>query len=345
MLCSDKKIFIAGRFPSLSMRNSEDVSKILAERRVEKNAKLRELNYKLRIPRAEWSNFKRSLIIFEEKSTSEIPNEELEKILRNEKEISAEQLTIIQGWYAISRYRLGQEPYEAVKKAEIAIMNGQYKLVDSLIAGMHRILDEKKSLTPKEVELRQLAYQYGESGDRLMMLYDILYNDVMTRATMPFGIIKVDADANANISVLGEQSYMGSRGFFEDLKNAWRAMNASRGNRIFSNAINCYYTAEGMFGYGMTEGNPNMHASLSIDGVKDKRSCIVRIEPVTSSIEDFTRAISIFDSFGIDESNENHVFAVEEKGIAQYSSILKEIEMHGSPEFLEAKVQNMLRHL
>ena len=250
------KTFLNLLFYILKIREKSELVKILRDKQLDISTLLQKEGYKIRIPRAEWSVFISSVIIYnEDGSSEEIPDYRLINILEGKENLTQDKLKLLNEWYQISAYRFGYEIDKLKKQIKLAKKNGDRSNVGELENKLNAILYEKDSLNAEELRKKQFAYYYNEEGGRLERLYEILIGKY---EHLRFGAVRVSMSSNSYLDEILEECYGVSKGFFEDLCITYDFIQKITGPIKFSPSSGLTYTDEDVSGEGK--------GLLSLDG-------------------------------------------------------------------------------
>ena len=253
--------------------------------------------FKRRIPRADWSNFQQSLIIITKDQTNEINDAQLQKILDDEETVPEEDMAVIKEWYAISSYRYGHEMKKCETGFRDAVHKGDTKQRDEYKKRMNELLKERRSIPHDEFIKRQLAYTFQETGERLDKLYDIMYGEIET-VKANFGLIELSITKNCYDKKIEEKEYQESKGFFEDIKNAFEIARSLHAPLEYSSKAGAVFSYEWVGGKGIglidINGTPvGLTANLEKDGMKNKLYCSIKTL-IDSNKKKLTEKVNLF---------------------------------------------------
>ncbi|MBI5065668.1 hypothetical protein HZA97_05520 [Candidatus Woesearchaeota archaeon] len=331
----------------------EDLAKVLIDVAEEITSTLAKEGYKLRAPRAEWSIFRSAVIItYEDKSTKEIYDDELEKILDGKKSPSELDGILIQEWYAISSYRIGYEIDKLEKKLRKAknaknVTNAKNApLIKECERKIEELVEEKKWSTLKDVNKRQLAYYYKEEGERLERLYQIIHGRNES-VNLRFGVVDVSVDAKSYERVKDSGSYEQSKGFFEDLENAYNFIQGFKGEVNFSPSAGAAYTDE--FAFGNSKGSLkvgekkfSLEAKIRKEGIKNSLSCSISIDNLKLNRAELISNIACLLPGYLADYDEGPVIVENEEKKVMFFYCGNTLNFSGEPQVLKEEIPKIL---
>ncbi len=331
----------------MSQPSRKDLTKVLIDVAEEINATLAKGGYKLRAPRAEWSIFQSAVIItYEDNTTKEIDDDELQKILEGKKKVSELDRTLINEWYAISSYRIGYEIEKLEKKLKKATKTKNSSQIKECKKQIDALVEEKKWSTVKDVNKRQLAYYYKEEGERLDRLYQIVHGRNES-VNLRFGVIDVSVDAKSYERVKESGSYEKSKGFFEDLENAYLFISNFRGEVNFSPTAGVAYTdefafAEGRLNLKFGKRKLGLEAKISKEGIKDSLSCSIIVNNLELNKTDLVNAVNYSLPGYIADSNGEFVLVENEEKRSIFFYYGNTLNFSGEPQILREEIPKIL---
>jgi hypothetical protein len=318
----------------------DELLKVLREKEEEKTRALEKEGYRMRVPRGEWSNACQSLVLTLEDGVQKIPEGRLVRIIDGFESVSDEEKKAIDGWYAISRYRIGHEYAKMEKEMEEARKLDLLDRVFELREKMDR-LEEEGSMDHVETTKRRLAYEYGESGERLDRLYERLYSERMGK-NVRFGLMMVNISNTKK--ELENRGYAESRGFFEDFENAFRAVRDFKGDLEFSESMGVAYTTE----YVLVEGDGDikigdekvrLEGFIMKDGLKNEMDARVSAETDLDVDEVYNKLEFNFPEYAVDRQDDSLRGDNDKIRLAYHNHILL---FRGRPNLLRDEVPRIL---
>lgn len=331
----------------MTQPNRKDLTKVLIDVAEEITGTLAREGYKLRAPRAEWSIFQSAVIItYEDNSTKEIDDDELQKILEGKKKVSDQDRNLINDWYAISSYRIGYEIDKLEKKLKKATKAENSSQIQECEKQICALVEEKRWSTVKDVSKRQLAYYYKEEGERLDRLYQIIHGR-NEHVNLRFGVIDVSVDAKSYERVKESGSYEKSKGFFEDLENAYLFISNFRGEVNFSPTAGVAYTDEFAFAEGRVnlkfgKRKLNLEAKISKEGIKNSLSCGINIDNLELNGTELVKAINCLLPGYVADSNGEFMLVENEEKRIMFFYCGNTLNFFGEPQMLREEIPKIL---
>ncbi|MFH0831683.1 MAG: hypothetical protein V1886_02345 [archaeon] len=326
----------------------EEIQKILDDNLRDKIIATIEQGYRIRFPRAEFSMPENCLLlIYSFKDIKKIPDEQLGKIISGAEKIEDSNKKLIDEWYNISTYRYFNEINRLDSAITLAQSHGFVDIARKMKKKLKEWNDKLLWLDMNELLKKQLEYYYNEKGDRLDNLNKIINGDT-TGARLRFGCIEAFVPLSCYNEGMLSQSYEANKGFFKDLKNAYKFAEELRGNWKISKSAGIAYTDEVIecWGSGFVKAagrKIGLEAKIRKNGMMDEFDCLMRTQHIPIKREEvLKKGRTLLYDYGFRELKKNFVAVKDESTFTAFYSSCRRFQFMGTAEEMESEVPRFL---
>lgn len=311
---------------------------------------LKREGYKKRIPRVEYFLGDGKVgVIGKDENVKKFTKKELIEILEDTNPVNNSEKELIKEWCnATDWYRYFLEIYRLEEKITKAKEQGgvEVKLLEEQIV---QLVEERDTTNPKDSIKKEVAYLYNEEGARLERLYQILHPGC---ANLRFGLINISISGVTNLLKIGELAYKKSKGFFEDLSEAYNLLGVLKGTPEYSHSAGVAYTTEQAFGRGNTaltigDEEITLEATIGKEYISGELSCYIKTSKLRLGKNEVLKNVELFlPSYALEHIKDGDLLGSNNKGvIVWYSNNSKSLTFYGKPEKLKEEVQRFLENV
>lgn len=326
----------------------EEIQKILDDRLQDKIDAVIEQDYRIRFPRAEFSIHERCLMLIHSfRDIKKIPEEQLRKIISGTEKIDDSDKKLIDEWYGISTYRYFNEINRLNSVIALAISHGFNACARKMKRKLKEWNDRLLWLDMNELFKKQLEYYYNEKGERLENLHKILNGDT-TGARLRFGCIEAFVPLSCYDEKMLAKSYEADKGFFDDLKNAYKFAEELKGDLRISKSAGIAYTDEVIECWGGGRINVagreiGLEAKIRKDGMMNEFDCLMRTQHIPIKRKEvLKKGRMLLADYGFRELKKNFVAVKDESAFTAFYSSTRRFQFIGTAEEMESEVPRFL---